>query len=72
MLASVPTLAQKLHQLLFLIPLTEERYTLLALSFVYMLYEFEDVSFAEFSARFQVRRTAQNCQLYFCQTVVSF
>jgi hypothetical protein len=36
-----------------------------------MLYEFEDVSFAEFQAGFQVGRTSQNCQLLFGQAVVS-
>jgi len=34
--------------------------------------EFEDVSFAEFLAWFQVWRAAQNCQLFFGQTVISF
>ena len=71
MFASISILPQKLHHLLFFIQLTEERYTLLTLLFVKVLYEFEDVSFAEFSARFQVRRAAQNCQLFFGQTVVS-
>jgi hypothetical protein len=36
-----------------------------------MLHEFEDVSFAEFPAGFQVGRTSQNCQLFFGQTVGS-
>ncbi len=71
MSASIPNLPQKLHHLLFFIQLKEECYTLVALSFGQVFYEFEDASFAEFSARFQVRRTSQDRQLFFCQTVVS-
>jgi hypothetical protein len=40
---------------LFFVQPTEERQTLLALSFVQVLYEFEDVSFAQFPARFKSR-----------------
>jgi hypothetical protein len=68
---SISVLPQKLHHLLFFIQRSEERYTLLALSFVKVLYEFDDVSFAELLARFQVGRTSQNCQLLFGQTVTS-
>jgi hypothetical protein len=58
---SVPTLPQELHQLLFFIQLTEERDTLLALSFIDVLHEFRGVHFAELSARLEVGRTLQNC-----------
>ena len=70
--ASVPTLPQELHNVLFLIQLTEKRKALRALSFVQVLYEFEDVNFVEFLARFQIERASQNCQLFWGQTVVSF
>jgi hypothetical protein len=60
-----------LHCLLFFIQLAEERDTLLALSFVQVLHEFRGVYFAELSARSQVGRTSQNCQLFLGQTVVS-
>jgi len=69
--ASIPILPQKLHHLLFSIQHAEERYTLLALPFVHMLHEFEYVGAAEFWARFQVRRAAQNCQLFSGQFVIS-
>jgi hypothetical protein len=57
---------------LLFVQLTEKRQALLALSFVSMLCEFEDVHFAEFPAGFQVGRAAQNCQLFFGQSVVTF
>jgi len=69
---SISVLPQKLHHLLFFIQRSEERYTLLTLSFVEVLYEFRDVHFAEFLASFQVGRTSQNCQRFFGQTVASF
>jgi hypothetical protein len=68
---SVPILPKELYQLLFFIQLTEERYTLLALPLVQVLHEFRGAHFAEFPARLQVGRAAQNCQLFSCQTVVS-
>ena len=71
MFASIPILPQKLHHLLFSIQHAEERKTLLALAFVQMFHEFEDVSIAKFLARFQVGRTSQNCQLFFGQAVGS-
>jgi hypothetical protein len=37
-----------------------------------MLHEFPDVHFAEFSARFQVWRSSQNCQHFWGQTVMPF
>jgi hypothetical protein len=56
---------------LFSIQLKEERSTLLALLFVEMPHEFPDVGIAEFPARIQVRRAAQNCQDFFGQIVIS-
>jgi len=50
---------------------SEKLYALFAHSFFKVLYEFEDVGSAEFSARFQVGRTSQNCQLFFGQAMVS-
>jgi hypothetical protein len=69
---SIPALSQKLHHVLFFIQLTDKRQAFRALSFVQVLHEFEDVSFAEFSTRDQIKRTSQNCQLFYGQTVVSF
>jgi hypothetical protein len=48
---SISVLPQKLHHLLFFIQRSEERYTLLTLSFVEVHYEFRGVHFAEFLAR---------------------
>jgi hypothetical protein len=37
-----------------------------------MFNEFEDVGFAEFPARIEIWRAAQNCQHFFAQAVISF
>jgi len=66
---SVPILLQKLHPVLY--PTYGKTQDAARTFLVQVFYKFEDISFAEFSARFQVRRTSQDRQLFFCQTVVS-
>jgi hypothetical protein len=49
---SIPVIPQGFHHLLLFVQSTEERQALLTLSFVKVPYEFEDVGFAKFLARF--------------------
>ena len=45
---------------------------MLALPFVQMFNEFEDVGFAKFPARIEIWRAAQDCQHFFTETIMSF
>ena len=57
---------------MFFIQHTEKPEALLALHFVEVLHESRGAHFSEFPARFQVGRTSQNGQVFWCQVGAIF